>query len=78
MLPIVNGLEEEHGNQVDFLYLNAQDGSSGQAAFDYFALRGHPSVLILTPDGEVVWQGVGVVEGRVLKEQLQIVFDDTD
>lgn len=77
MLPIVNGLEEQHGNQVDFLYLNAQDGGSGQAAFDYFALRGHPAVLILSSDGKVVWQGVGVVEGRVLDEQLQIVLDDT-
>jgi hypothetical protein len=71
MRPIVDGLEAQYKEEVDFLYLNAEDGGAGQAAFTYYALRGHPSTLLVAPGGEVVWQGVGVVEGTAIEQQIQ-------
>jgi hypothetical protein len=71
MRPIVDGLEAQYGEEVDFLYLNAEDGGAGQAAFTYYALRGHPSTLLTAPGGEVVWQSVGVVEGTAIEQQIQ-------
>jgi hypothetical protein len=78
MRPIVDGLEAQYGEEVDFLYLNAEDGGAGQAAFTYYALRGHPSVLIAAPGGEVIWQGVGVVEGIAIEQQIQSVAGDEE
>jgi hypothetical protein len=37
MMPIVNELEVEFGNEVAFLYMNAADNAEGQQAFE--ALR---------------------------------------
>ena len=78
MRPIVDGLEAQYREEVDFLYLNAEDGSTGQAAFTYYVLRGHPSTLLAEPGGEVVWQGVGIVEGMVIEQQIRLVVDGVE
>lgn len=77
MRPIVDGLEVQYGEQVDFLYLNAGDGSTGQEAFDYYALRGHPGLLIITPDGAISWQNVGVADRETVEQQIQIALADS-
>jgi len=78
MRPIVDGLEAQYGEQVDFLYLNAGDGSTGEDAFDYYALRGHPTLLIVTPDGAISWQNVGVIDRETVEQQVQIVIGDSE
>ena len=70
MEPVVNGLEENYGEEVDFRRLNATD-PAGRAAFDAYRLRGHPSYLILNPAGEVLWQAVGEVDGQIIDKQIQ-------
>lgn len=58
MTPVVNGLEPEFGELVDFRSLDAASGE-GQRAFNTYGLPGHPSYLILGPQGEVLWRSFG-------------------
>ena len=38
---------------------------------DTYALRAHPSYVIVTPDGKVLWLGLGEMQAEKLKEQLR-------
>ena len=58
MEPVVNGLEIEFNAQVEFRRINA-GGSDGRVIFESFGLRGHPAYIILNPQSEVLWQGLG-------------------
>jgi hypothetical protein len=71
MRPIVNGLEEQYRDQIDFLSLNSLDGGQGEAAFGAYGLRGHPSTVVVAPDGEVSSIHFGVVSQRELDQSLQ-------
>ena len=71
MEPIVNGLEEQSGAEVDFLSLNALDGSEGEEAYESYALRGHPSTVIVRPAGQVSSVHFGVVPRQELDQALQ-------
>ena len=52
MRPIVNGLQETYDNQITFIEVNAQDDGDGESAFKKLNLPGHPSFVIVQPDGE--------------------------
>lgn len=71
MRPIVNGLEEQYQAEVDFLSLNALDNSQGETAFASYALRGHPSTVIVRPSGQVSSVHFGVVSREELDQGLQ-------
>lgn len=58
MTPVVNGLEGTYIGQVTFRVLNAGFGE-GKEAFEAYRLPGHPSYVILDPDGAIVWQAFG-------------------
>ena len=58
MEPVVNGLEVEFDAQVEFRRITA-GGSDGRVIFEFFGLRGHPAYIILNPQGDVLWQGLG-------------------
>ena len=60
MQPIVDGLEQEYGDQLDFINLNAADGGVGEAALRYYQLRGHPSIVVVKPGGVTVWSRTGI------------------
>lgn len=72
MEPIVNGLEDEYGDQIAFQYLNATE--EGEALFRRYNLRGHPSYVILNTEGDVVWRLVGEVPRSALEEGIQQVL----
>ena len=65
MEPVVNRLEEDYGNQVKFLYLNAND--EGKSAFEAGNFRGHPSFVLMSPDGKELWRGSGIVSDDPLE-----------
>jgi hypothetical protein len=73
MMPIVNGLEAEFGNEVAFLYLNAADHAEGQQAFEVLDLPGHPSYVIFTPAGEERYRAFGIVS----EDSLQLAIENT-
>jgi hypothetical protein len=58
MTPVVNGLYEEYQAQIEFVSINAADGE-GKNTFQAYGLVGHPSYLVLSPEGEVLWQAAG-------------------
>jgi hypothetical protein len=70
MTPIVNGLEEEFGGKVAFLYMNAADGGEGQRAFERLSLPGHPSYLLFAADGRELYRGFGLIEAETLYEAI--------
>lgn len=59
MAPIVNGLEEEFGGRVAFQRMNV-DEQDGRLAAQTYRVRGHPAIVILDAQGEVIWSRVGV------------------
>ncbi len=68
MMPIVDGLEEQYSERVQFVRLNAN--AEGAEAFRELNLPGHPSVVIFNVDGEEVYRGFGVIPEAQLKQEL--------
>jgi hypothetical protein len=58
MEPVVNGIERVFVTDVEFRWIDA-NSSDGQSIYRSFSLRGHPSYVILNPENEVLWIGLG-------------------
>ena len=74
MRPIVDELEEQYMDLVDFFSLNALDGGQGQTAFAAYGLRGHPAIVLVQTDGQVSDVLSGVVAGEDLERAIQALF----
>ncbi len=70
MTPVVNGLETTFGEQVDIRSLNAAFGD-GRSAFLNYGLPGHPSYVILDPQGEVLWSAFGPQSAGALEAEVE-------
>jgi hypothetical protein len=70
MQPIVHGLETEFVGQIAFERRNANT-DAGRATMDAYALRGHPSFVIVAPDGTALWVYMGPLSGNALREQVR-------
>lgn len=68
MMPVVNRLEEDYDRQVKFVYLDANN--EGKRAFEAGNFRGHPSFVLMSPDGEELWRQVGNVSYDRLEDEL--------
>jgi len=75
MEPVVNGLEAEFDDQLEFRRIDA-NGSDGQKAFRSLNLRGHPSYVILNPDAEVLWSGLGEQSHDALDEYIRLALGE--
>ena len=71
MRPIVHGLEDIYGDDMGFIEVDAADGDDGETAFEQSNLPGHPSYLIVEPDGSEVWRGFGEQSLGRLDEAIQ-------
>jgi hypothetical protein len=69
MQPIVDGLEYEYLQWVDFIRINAST-PDGLKIFNEYGLYGHPSYLILDDTGKILWQSVGEQTGETLDDAL--------
>jgi hypothetical protein len=74
MQPIVNGLETEYGESVEFQQINAET-NEGSEIFRSYALFGHPSYLILDEKGVILWKSVGEQPAEVITEALETVLE---
>jgi hypothetical protein len=74
MAPVVDGLEKKHQDQVEFRRLDA-NSPTGKAAFQAYALRGHPGFVLLSPDGRTVWTGIGEQPAAILEESIRLALD---
>ncbi len=75
MQPIVDGLEIEYLESVEFIRINAST-PNGLKIFNEYGLFGHPSYLILDDTGEVLWQSVGEQTGEFLESALKENLDE--
>lgn len=74
MQPIVDGLEAEYHDLVEFERINAST-DQGLEIFDAYNLFGHPSFLILGETGEILWQSVGEQTGEFIEKSLKAALD---
>lgn len=72
MQPIVNGLENDFGGRVAFEQRNADDPVH-QTAMNAYGLRGHPSYVVLNPNGEVLWSATGPLSEAALRQAIEQV-----
>ncbi len=70
MMPIVDGLSERYGSEVAVIKLNALDRATGEQTFELSGLPGHPSYLLMLPDGTEQWRGVGLQTASDLEDIL--------
>ena len=75
MAPIVDGLEAEYGDRVAFQRLNVDD-DDGRIAAQHYRMRGHPAIVVINAQGNVVWSRVGVQPGEVVASALESVLID--
>jgi hypothetical protein len=74
MQPIVNGIQSEFDEQIEIVSLNAADGAEGQAAFEFYGIRGHPTVMLIEPGGATAWTRTGFITQEELEQELQEVL----
>ena len=70
MQPIVDGLETEYSESVEFIQFNAST-TKGLEIFNAYSLFGHPSYLILDDTGKVLWQSVGEQPAKIIESALE-------
>ena len=75
MQPVVDGLEDEYYDQIDFQQLDA-NSQDGREAFQAFGLRVHPSFVIIDPEGAVLWLGLGEQSGGAISQILEDLLRD--
>lgn len=70
MTPVVNGLETTFGERIDLRSLDAASGQ-GKRTFQDYRLPGHPSYVILNPQGEVLWSAFGPQSAGALENAVE-------
>ena len=75
MQPIVDGLETEYHDLVEFEQINAST-NQGLEIFNAYGLFGHPSFLILGESGEILWQSVGEQTGDFIESALHTALEN--
>lgn len=75
MAPVVDGLEEKYGDDVEFRRIDV-NSPSGKAAYQVYDLRGHPGFVLLNPDGTAVWTGIGEQPVEMLEEPIRMAIDE--
>ena len=70
----MNGIEEKYEAQVEVRRINA-GVQEGIKIFSAFNLRGHPSYILLNPEGDILWQGLGELLSEDITDQLDQYLD---
>jgi hypothetical protein len=73
MQPVVNRLQTEFKEEIEFRNIDANT-SSGMELFKYFSLQGHPSYVLINPDGEILWQSLGEQQEEKIKNDIVIIL----
>jgi hypothetical protein len=75
MQPIVDGLETEYSESVEFKQINAST-NEGLEIFNSYGLFGHPSYLILDETGGILWQSVGEQPAEDIQSALEAALEN--
>lgn len=71
---MVHGLEDEYGEQIEFVYLNIDDPST-DAAKEKYGYRYQPHFFLVDANGEVVQEWLGPVKREQFVEAFQTVIE---
>lgn len=63
MQPVVHGLEEQYGDQIEFVYLDIDDPATNEAK-RALGFRFQPHFLLLDEQGAVQQQWLGMVQAE--------------
>lgn len=75
MVPVVNGLAEKYQDKVEFRRIDAIS-PTGKSAYQAYSLRGHPGFVLLSPDGTILWTGLGELPAEILEEQIRLALNE--
>ena len=70
MTPIVDGLEQQYGNQFAVRRVNAAEGD-GPAIMQGYRIPGHPTLMIFDSEGQEVKRLIGSQSATSVEEALQ-------
>jgi thiol-disulfide isomerase/thioredoxin len=73
MAPIVDGLEQQYGEQIAVRRVNAAKGD-GPAIMREYRLPGHPTLMIFDSEGQQVRRLIGPQSATVIEEAMQEVL----
>ncbi|MBI1882364.1 MAG: c-type cytochrome [Chloroflexi bacterium] len=76
MKPIVDGLETQFSGQIAFQRINADEGD-GPAIMRAYRIQGHPTILLINPQGQEMNRFIGPQTAEKLTEVLQQVLTST-
>ncbi|HHB91513.1 MAG TPA: hypothetical protein ENK60_09425 [Anaerolineae bacterium] len=69
----MNGLEQIYGDRVVFQRMNA-DEPDGRAALKAYKAPGHPTVVLIDAQGNVVWMRTGVLPESAYAEGIETLL----
>jgi hypothetical protein len=75
MQPIVHGLEDDYGEEIEFVYIDIDDPDSYEAKIKY-GFRVQPHFLLVAADGEVLEQWYGYNEPMVFEDAFANVLSN--
>lgn len=75
MAPVVDGLEQKYSDKVEFRRIDA-NSPTGKAAYQAYALRGHPGFILLSPGSTMLWSGIGEQPVEELEEPIRRALDE--
>lgn len=75
MQPIVNGLEDEYGSEIDFVKINIDDPSSA-AAKQLYGFRSQPFFVMVNADGQVVDEWRGYTDATLFEQTFTTVLQN--
>ena len=76
MVPVVDGLEEKYQDRVEFRRIDA-NSPTGKAAYQAYALRGHPGFVLLSPNETTLWTGIGEQPPEILEKPILMALDES-
>lgn len=74
MQPIVHGLEQTYGDEIDFVLLNIDDPDTLEAQRQY-GFRVQPHFVLVDADGEVITQWLGYNSANVFEDAFAELLD---
>ena len=74
MKPIVHRLEEQYGNNIEFVYVNI-DNPESQTLKEQYGFRVQPHFVLVGGDGQVIGEWFGVNEGATFETAFTDVLN---
>ena len=70
----MNGLEEQYGNNIEFVYVDI-DNPESQALKNQYGFRVQPHFVLVSGNGEVVGEWFGMNEGATFETAFNDVLN---